>query len=295
MIDDPQAAALAAAKEAPEADATDETTTPSTDDGPPDADTPAAAEGTDGQADESQPTQTAEDQAEELSRSKVRREQRKLAEQRRREEYDAALRKIADLEQRVAQHEEDQGAPPKMDDFTDVAEWTAALAAHKAGQEIDKRAVKTLQREAEAERQRTKALEEQRRIAAAEGWQAQAADGRRRYADFDAVTQSESVRVTDDMATFIGLSEIGADLAYHLGTHADVSHKIASMPPDKRIGALEGIEMTISTQQPRPRTTTNAPPPVSPVTPKGKAVKEVDDMSADEFAAWRQKGGTIKL
>jgi hypothetical protein len=130
---------------------------------------------------------------------------------------------------------------------------------------------------------------------ARQNWAAQAEDARARYADFDAVVTAPDVPITPQMAHLIGLSDNGADVAYHLGMNKDLTRDLAHLSGPELAGAFRVLERTVKAQTPRPRTTTQAPDPVTPVKAGGTAAKDPAKMSPDEYAKWRDAGGTFNL
>jgi hypothetical protein len=141
---------------------------------------------------------------------------------------------------------------------------------------------------------RVSQLEQAERAAVAASYSAQVQEAKSRYADFDAVvTQNAGLSVVDDqMAMMIASSEVGADLAYFLGSNIGVTQQIARMNPVDRARALGRIEATLT--MPKPRTSTTAPPPVSPVRGGASAARDPAKMSYLEFKAYRESGGKIR-
>ena len=86
---------------------------------------------------------------------------------------------------------------------------------------------------------------------------------------------------------------IGADLAYHLGTHVDEAERISQMPPAYQAGAMMMLEHFVSVTSPKPRTKTVAPDPVDTVKAKGTGPGSPESMTVDEYRIWRQNGGTF--
>ncbi len=229
-------------------------------------------------------------------------EDKKSASQARRERRKAEMARLkgelADTEAMVAQLSKqvdllkgaEKTTPPKIEDFEDHDEYVAALAAHKSAELMDNRRVAELEREAEERKQTQQALH-QRQIAEAQAnWDAQVEDAQERYADFDSVITAPDVPITQDMADLLKLSDVGADMAYHLGTNKQQAAALAQMPPAELTGAMRMLEQFVSTQAPKPRTQTQAPEPVNPVKGSASAMKAVEDMSLAEYRAAREAG-----
>jgi hypothetical protein len=257
---------------------------------------PEAAESTEGQVE----TPPAEDKGEQpeaeekVSASKARRERRKAELARAKEEAAQAEAENAKLR---AQLDQMKGAektpPPKIDDFDDHDEYVAALSAHKAAELMDQRQVAALQREVEQRDERQKALQQQQMAEAQKNWASQVEEAKERYADFEEVVRAEDVQISPQMANVIAMSDVGADVAYHLGMNKQQAAQIAQMPVAEQVGAMRMLEQFIAVQTPKPRTQTQAPDPVTPVTPKATGHKDPSQMTAAEYRAWREAGGSF--
>jgi hypothetical protein len=254
-----------------------------------------ATENTEGQDAQSQPaedegqdnTPEAEDKE---SASKTRRERRKAAMDRVKQEAREAQERADRLEQELARVKGAEAKPPRLEDFDSHDEYLAELSAYKAEQRMTTRQVQDLEREAEESKRQTEALNQRQMEEARQNWAAQAEDARSRYADFDAVVTAPDVPITPQMAHLIGLSDNGADVAYHLGMNKDLTRDLAHLSGPELAGAFRVLERTVKAQTPRPRTATQAPDPVSPVRPKAAATKKVEEMSMAEYAAARKAG-----
>lgn len=225
---------------------------------------------------------------EEISPSKARRERRK-AEMERLRTSEAELRK--ELEQtnsRLARIEQaaQQAQPPKEEDFQDYAEYQAAYAAHKSMQAFDARQRQEIEEEVKTRQGQLDELQQQQQREVAENWNAQVADAKTRYADFEQVAQAPDLPINQTMGQIITSSDKGADIAYYLGTHKAEAAQIARMQPLDAARALGAIEARVSL--PKPKTTTETPDPIDPVTPKASAkAKDPSKMTMAEYRKWR--------
>ena len=184
---------------------------------------PEAVESTEGQEQNPPAEEKAEEaEAEEQkSPSKIRRERRKAhMEALKASEAEAKKQLQAITERQAAQAKAAQETqPPKEADFADFEEYQAARTAWYAGQEFDKRAVGEIQRQADEQERQVKSIQEQSEVAARENWEAQRTEAVARYKDFDAVVSAPDLKITKDMAAFLSASDLGADVAYYLGTN----------------------------------------------------------------------------
>jgi len=250
---------------------------------------PEAAESTEGQV-ETQPAEE-ESSEEKKSASAARRERRKAQMDRLKDEKHQAEAKAGRLEAELQRlNSVDRPQPPRLEDFADHDEYVAALSAHKATEMLDQRRVSELEQEAERQQRHQETIAQRQIEEAHKNWVAQAEEARHRYADFDAVTGAPDVPITQNMATLIGMSDVGADIAYHLGMNPDEARTLAQMPVPELVGAMKVMERLVAVQTPRPRTQTQAPEPVKPVKPKATATKKVEDMSMAEYMAARKAG-----
>lgn len=230
-----------------------------------------------------------EEDDEQVSKSKARRERRKAELERLRQAEEDARRAQERIE-KVKQKAAKSNTPPKESDFSDYNEYLVALGAFQARRVINSDRVEEVEAEAEERRAEVERLRKAQEAELAQNWQAQAADARTRYADFDQVVNAPDLPVSKQMAALIATMDMGADVAYHLGTHRAEALQIARMDPLEQAMALGRIEAAVST--PKPRMKTNAPDPVSPVKPKAAASKKPEEMTADEYDKWRAAGNS---
>ncbi|MDE0590425.1 hypothetical protein OU789_10850 [Halocynthiibacter sp. C4] len=272
-----------------EVDGEDNSLTPNTGD-------PEAENNTEGQTndqpakEEGDEPEGTEPEAEEKSPSKLRRERRKAQTEKYRQEAAKERERRQELEAKMAQFEEaaKSNLPPKEADFQDYNEYLMATAAWQAGNQFDQRQKAEIQREVQASNERAQQLQAQAKAEARENWEAQATEAKARYADFDAVVSAPDVMITNEMAQIIATSDVGADVAYHLGTNKALAAQIASLDPIEQAREIGRLEASIST--PKPRTQSNAPEPISTVKAKATATKDPEKMSPAEYRKWRGTG-----
>ncbi len=181
------------------------------------------------------------------------------------EELDAVVSKRLAREQR--KWEREQAAKlaeiqkpkerPVQDQFESVEDYAEALAFHKAEELVRARQAK--QQEMEV-------------IRAYEDREEQAME---KYPDFRQVVYNDSLAVSEVMADTIRASEIGPDIAYHLGTNPDVARRIYALPAHLQAKEIGKIEAKLEANPPA-RKTSNAPAPINPVTPKGTGGSNYD-------------------
>lgn len=198
------------------------------------------------------------------------------------EEMDAIIEKRLAKEQRKAARERErliadvlarnqpapkQEAPandrPTPDKFTTTEEYVEAVAEWKA-----KEILKSQHQESETRSQQEAS---QRYMAEMQAeYQEREEAAAEKYDDFEEVTRNPALKITPPMAEAIIASDVGPDVAYYLGINPKEAERISKLSPFlqvKEIGRLEAKVMA----EPPAKKTTSAPPPISPVKPKGSS------------------------
>jgi hypothetical protein len=109
---------------------------------------------------------------------------------------------------------------------------------------------------------------------------------REKFADYDTVTRNPNVAITPVMAEVIRDSDVGPDLAYHLGMNTAEAARIAALPPARQAVELGKLEARVTA----PKTLPAQPPaPVQPVNAiAAGGAKDPGEMSMAEYVAWRK-------
>lgn len=172
------------------------------------------------------------------------------------EELDAAIGKRLAREQRKWEREQAQrqaetqtlrAAPVQSVDQFDTAEaYAEALALQKAEQLIAQR---------EAAKQQSQVLE---------SYHEKEEEARSKYEDFEQVAYNPKLPITNVMAEAIQSSDIGPELAYHLGTNPKEAERISRLSPLGQAKEIGRIEAKLASNPPVKRTS-SAPAPISPV------------------------------
>ena len=98
---------------------------------------------------------------------------------------------------------------------------------------------------------------------------------REKYDDFEQVVYNRNLPITDVMAQTIQASEVGPDVAYYLGSNPKEADRIARLSPFLQAKEIGRIEAKIAENPPVKRST-NAPPPIKPVTAKSSGAPVLD-------------------
>jgi len=100
-------------------------------------------------------------------------------------------------------------------------------------------------------------------------------EARVKYDDFEQVAYNPTLRITDVMAQTIQASDLGPDLAYHLGSNPKEAERIARLPPFLQAKEIGKIEAKLA-DNPPVKKTTSAPAPIAPVTARASSASTYD-------------------
>lgn len=202
--------------------------------------------------------------------------------QARREAEERAARAEKELEEirnrQKATAEGGKDGKPSLDSFDSYDAYVEALSDWKA-----REAVKDATREQFETRQQ--AIEQSKKAALDAEYRVKADLARDKYADFDAVAFREDVIVSKPMMDAIMYSEHGADLQYWFGKNPDQAARISMLSAPEALLAIGRLEAQIASQ-PAVKATA-APAPISPVQSRAQAQKTPDEMTDEEYIAWR--------
>jgi len=181
------------------------------------------------------------------------------------EELDAAIGKRLAREQRKWEREQAQraqapAAPPTPvapEQFESTEAYVEALAAQRAQALIEQR-----------EQQR-----EQSEVLAAHYEREE--EARARYDDFEQVAHNPNLPITQAMAQAIQTSDVGPDVAYHLGTNPKEAERISRLPPLQQAKEIGKLEAKLAASPPVKKTST-APAPITPVTARNSGDASYD-------------------
>jgi len=98
------------------------------------------------------------------------------------------------------------------------------------------------------------------------------------FDDYDQVTRNPSLRITEVMMEAIQTSDIGPQVAYHLGTNPKEATRIALLAPYAQAKEIGKLEAKLASNPPV-KQTTKAPTPISPGTARssGSPVYDTTD------------------
>ena len=234
-------------------------------------------------------TDEAKAEDEKKSRAQERREREKAYKQHLREGRDEAEKRAADAEARrlkivtAGQSERE----PTEAEYPDYADLIAAKALWRFGRSQTERQAAEAEAEANAARTEAQQYAAAHDAAMRQQWAEQTREAEGRISDFQAVISQPGLFPQGSaIVPMIMSSPVAADLAYALALDRGTHDALLRMPPIEAARELGRLEASL--QSPRPKTTTSAPPPVSPVKGSAPAGKNPANMSPAEYRAWRE-------
>ena len=139
-----------------------------------------------------------------------------------------------------------QAELPPADQFESTEAYAEALAERRAQELI-------------AQRENAK-----RQAEIVEAYHEREEEVRNKYDDFDQVAYNPQLRVTEIMAETIRASDIGPEIAYHLGSNPKEAERIARLSPYLQAKEIGRIEAKLA-DAPPVKKTSSAPAPIRPV------------------------------
>jgi len=98
---------------------------------------------------------------------------------------------------------------------------------------------------------------------------------REKYDDFEQVAYNPNLPITDVMAQSIQASDIGPEVAYHLGANPKEAERIARLSPILQAKEIGKLEAKLAADPPVKKTS-NAPTPISPITARSTGTPAYD-------------------
>lgn len=193
--------------------------------------------------------------------------QRRLLKEERR-----AHRRI-EAQQREQQTAQIAKVAPNPSEYADAEEYRKAEIKHQAA---------ALAVEMLAERDMAEKLERR-----AETFYEKADKASERYPDFLTVVGNPALAVNEHMAEFIAESELGDEVAYHLGKNPLKAAQISKMTAVGAVRELTRLENELASK-PKAKPS-NAPEPIKPVGTRGKPTSSALPSDDDPVEVWMKK------
>jgi hypothetical protein len=231
---------------------------------------------------EAKDEQETDDEAKEVQKRKRGGFQKKL------EQREA---RIAELEAQLAKTAPKESVPqvaekPKLDSYDTYEAYYEALADWKVEQRFKDQEVKSKQEAVKREQE-----------TAYEAYVRKTAEFKTANKDFDdAIAEMvEADVVTDAMQQAIVQSDMGPEVAYYLAKHPEEAERLSKLgfvAVNKAIGRIEERIEASKSSKPVVKTT-NAPPPVKPISGANARATAIDPYSGptefEAYKAWREK------
>jgi hypothetical protein len=147
--------------------------------------------------------------------------------------------------------------PVAPEQFESTDAYVDALATQRAEQLLAQR---------EQNKQRTELLE---------SYHDKEEKAREKYDDFEQVAYNPNLPITDVMAQSIQASDIGPEVAYHLGANPKEAERIARLSPILQAKEIGKLEAKLASDPPVKKTS-NAPTPISPLTARSSGSPAYD-------------------
>lgn len=138
-------------------------------------------------------------------------------------------------------------AVPHPDQFESAEDYVEALAEYRLDQKL-------AEREAQQQRKQVDSTYAEREE-----------EVRTKYSDFENVAYNPDLRITPAMAEVIKASEIGPEVAYHLGKNPKEAERIANLSPLAQAREIGKLEASLTTTSPTGKKASSAPEPIRPV------------------------------
>ncbi len=197
-------------------------------------------------------------------------------------QYFAEIAKTKETPQAETKAAETPTVAPKADDFDTYEEFIAANTTHEVQKALAAQA--ETNKQTDADNRKTEAQQSQQ-----QAMQARISEGREKYDDFNAVALGNHWRPSQEMVMAIGDSDVGADLAYYLGSNPDEAAAIVEMNPISAMRAMGRLEAKLEANPVQTAEKSNAPSPIRPVSKTTQVANDPEKMSVDEWMKWRRK------
>jgi len=177
---------------------------------------------------------------------------------------------------------------PRQADFENYDDYVEALTDWKTDERLS-----AFQREASQKAAGLRAQDNESQF------QSRLMEGAERYEDFDDIARNPILPITPAMIEVLKDTELPADIAYYLGKNIKECTMISRMPPIQAARVIGRIEAEIKSKMvdgkppasPKPKTVSDAPPPVKPIGSAEVVTKDPNKMTQAEYERWRSEGG----
>lgn len=172
--------------------------------------------------------------------------------------------------------------PPKREQFETYEQYLDAKSDYRtaeAVQIIEQKAIQARQQEAAQRRD--------------SDWQSKLQKTASEIEDFADVVYADNLPISQAMVTAMQDSDLGPQIAYHLGKNPSDAQRISQLSPAAQVREIGKIERDLELKKAAPaKKASGAPPPIEPVgSSKGGLNGSADSMTQAEYEAVRKKQG----
>lgn len=184
----------------------------------------------------------------------------------------------------------ERSAPgPRFDQFNDIEAYSQAVAQHESQKAVQAALDQERQQQAKTAHEMA---QRQQQIVAQQNFERVLAQkleaATKKFPDFVEVVSGEDLPGIRDTPAFAAIldSEVGAEVMYYLGKNPVKAHQLVGLSPIGQVREIARIEQAIQSG----KLVSSAPPPPETINGgKGSGPKTPEQMSYDEFVAWRRK------
>jgi hypothetical protein len=179
----------------------------------------------------------------------------------------------------------DLGEPPVQGRDENWQEYAARQARYQARATANEKSIADNNAAIERRNAEVRYIQEQELARVVTTWHDRKAAAIKERPDYLAVTESDSVAISETMATHIVTLPNGTDVAYHLGKHPAEARKIHDMSPLRQIDAVARLSERLSA---KPAASAKASAPAQRAAPRVSAV-DLNKMDMSEYASYRNQ------
>lgn len=185
----------------------------------------------------------------------------------------------------------DLGEPPVQGRDENWQEYAARQARYQARATANEKSIADNNAAIGRRNAEVRYIQEQELARVVTTWHDRKAAAIKERPDYLAVTESDSVAISETMATHIVTLLNGTDVAYHLGKHPAEARKIHGMSPLRQIDAVARLSERLSA---KPAASTKAPASAKASAPAQRAAPRVsavdlNKMDMSEYALYRNQ------
>ena len=184
-------------------------------------------------------------------------------------------------EQAAKRNVQEEPSAPTQDKYATYEEYLEAKAEYIAEKKVEAKL-------AEREKKDAQSREEAERTKVVSTWQQKVDAATAKYSDYSDVLEAvDHITIPPALQSAIMESDMGADLAYHLGSHPEVLEKIVALKPYAALMELGKLEAKLATPPAPKKQPSKAPDPIKPL--GGSSTVTTEHSASDDMATFIRK------